>query len=104
MYIAVGTRPDLAFAISLLTKFNSKPTTNRFLATKRVFQYLKETVGLGLIYGTVDSLIGYNDSDFAGELNDRKSPFNYVFTLARAALSSKLKKQSIVSLSSTEAE
>jgi len=72
MYIAVGTRPDLAFTVSVSNKFNSKPTMDHFLATKRVLRYLKETVGMGLVYGSVDNLIGYTDSDLAGDLNDRK--------------------------------
>jgi len=104
MYIAVGTRPDLAFSISTLSKFNSKPTTAHLLATKRVLRYLKETLGLGLVYGTVDNLIGYTDSDFAGDLDDRKSTSGYVFSISGAAVSWKSKKQSLVSLSSTEAE
>jgi len=104
MYIAVRTRPDLAFALSVLSKYNSKPTTDHLLATKRVLRYLMETSGMALVYGSVDKLIGYTDSDFAGDLNDRKSTSGYVFTLAGAAVSWKSKKQSLVSLSSTEAE
>jgi len=104
IYIAVGTRPDLAFAIATLSKFNTKPTTVHFLATKRLLRYLKQTIGMALVYGAVDNLIGYTDSDFAGDLNDRKSTSGYVFTLAGAAVSWKSKKQSLVSLSSTEAE
>ena len=104
MYIAVETRPDLAFALSVLSKYNSKPTTDHLLATKRVLLYLMETSGMALVYGSVDMLIGYTDSDFAGDLNDRKSTSGYVFTLAGIAVSWKSKKQSLVSLSSTEAE
>jgi len=104
MYIAVGTRPDLAFAIATLSKFNTKPTTLYFLATKRLLRFLKQTIGMALVYGAVDNLIGYTDSDFAGDLNDRKSTSGYVFTLAGTAVSWKSKKQSLVSLSSTEAE
>lgn len=59
---------------------------------------------MALVYGAVDNLIGYTDSDFAGDLNDRKSTSGYVFTLASAAVSWKSKKQTLVSLSSTEAE
>jgi len=59
---------------------------------------------MGLVYGSVDNLIGYTDSDFAGDFNDCKSTSGNVFTLAGAALSWKSKKQSLVSLSSTEAE
>lgn len=104
MYIAVGTRPDLAFTVLVLSKFNAKPMMDHFLATKRVLRYLKETVGMGLVYRSVDNLTGYTDSDFARYLNKRKSTSGYVFTRAGAALSWKSKKQSLVSLPSTEAE
>jgi len=104
MYIAVGTHPDLAFALSVLSKYNSKPTTDHTLATKWVLRYLMETSGMALVYGSVDKLIGYTDSDFAGDLKDMKSTSGYVFTLAGAAVWWKSKKQSLVSLSSTEAE
>jgi len=87
MYLAVGTRPDLAFAIGTLSKFNAKPTTTDSLATKRLLRYLKETIGMALVHGIVDNLIGYTDSDFAGDLDDRKSTAGYVFTLAGAAIS-----------------
>ena len=104
MYVAVGTRPDLAFAIGILSKFNAKPTTTHFLATKRVLRYLKDTIGMALVYGTEDTLIGYIDSDFAGDLDDRKSTSGYLFTLGGVAISWKSKKQSLVWLSLTEAE
>ena len=41
---------------------------------------------MGLVYGSVDNLIGYTDSDFAGDLNDHKSTSGYVFTMSGAAL------------------
>ena len=104
MYIAVGTRPDLAFTISVLSKFNSRPTMDHFLATKRVLRYLKETAEMGLVYDSINNLVGYTDSDFGGDLYDRKSTSGYIFTLAGAAISWKPKKQSLVTLSSTEAE
>ena len=104
MSIAIRTRPDLAFAMSVLSKYNSKPMTDHHLATKWVLRYLKETSGMALFYSSGDKLIGYTDSDFAGDLNDRKSTSGYVFTLAGAAISWKSKKQSFVSLSSTKAE
>ena len=104
MYIAVGVRPDLAFTISILSKFNSRPTMDHFLATKRVLRYLQEMAEMGLVYGRINDLVGYTDSDFAGDLYDRKSTSGCIFTLAGAALSWKSKKQSLVTLSSTEAE
>ena len=104
MYLAVGTRPDIAYTVAVLSKFNAKPTDNHFLAAKRLLRYLKQTASLALVYSPANSLFGYTDSDFAGDIGDRKSTSGYVFILANAAISWRSKKQTLVSLSSTEAE
>jgi len=106
MYLAIRTRPDIAFAISTLSKFNPRPATKHLLAAKRVLRYLRQTTTLSLIYHRTQNsgLVGFTDSDFAGDLDDRKSTSGYVFTLAGGPVSWKSKKQSLVSLSSTEAE
>ena len=43
MYLMMGTRPDLAYTVSTLSKFNSKPTANHLLAAKRVLCYIQAT-------------------------------------------------------------
>jgi len=119
----VGTRPDIAFAVATVSKFNSKPNKIHYMAAKRVLRYLKRTKTLALTYRTnlpevyhdfdlspdtlpilACHLIGFSDSDFAGDSNDRKSTSGYVFTLAGGAVSSRAKKQKLVSLSTVEAE
>ena len=105
MYLAVGTRPDIAYTVAVLSKFNAKPTDNHFLAAKRLLLYLKQTASLALVYSPANSLVGYTDSDFAEDIGDRKSTAGYMFgILANAAISSRSKKQTLVSISSTEAE
>ena len=106
MSLAIGTRPDITFAISTLSKLNARPETKHLLPVKRVLRYLRQTTTLSLIYHRTQNsaLVGFTDSDFAGDLDDRKSTSGYVFTLASGAVSWKSKKQSLVSLSSTEAE
>lgn len=61
---------------------------------------------MGFFYrkGGDDELIGYSDSDYAGDLEDRKSTSGYVFLLSSGAVSWSSKKQPVVSLSTTEAE
>lgn len=102
----IGSRPDLAYAISLLSKFNARPTYGHLAAAKRVLRYLQTTRNLALAFRrSHDSEIqGYTDSDWAGDPDDRKSTSGYVFTLFGAAISWKSKKQDLVALSSTEAE
>ncbi|PNX57516.1 hypothetical protein L195_g058734, partial [Trifolium pratense] len=71
-------------------------------------RYLKGTLGLGILYraGTSEDLklIGWSDSDYAGDLDDRKSTTGFVFMLGSGAISWSSKKQPIVTLSTTEAE
>jgi hypothetical protein len=109
MYAMLGTRPDIAYAVSTLSKFNSCPAPEHHAAAKRVLRYLQETKTHGLLYcGQDDSNfpepICYTDSDWAGDTESRKSTGGYVFLLCGAAVSWKSKKQSTISLSSTEAE
>jgi hypothetical protein len=110
MYAMLGTRPDLAYAISTLSKFNSCPATEHHAAAKRVLRYLQETKEHGLYYrgGQEDSTFPeptcYTDSDWAADTEGRKSTGGYVFMIGGTAVSWKTKKQTTVSLSSTEAE
>jgi hypothetical protein len=77
-------------------------------AIKRIMRYLKGTLSLGIMYkkGSDASmqLTGWTDSDYAGDLDDRKSTSGYLFMLGGGAVSWSSKKQPIVTLSTTEAE
>lgn len=105
MYLT-ATRPDLMFAVSLLSRYMEIPTELHLQLAKRVFRYLQGTMEYGIFYkmGGNDALIAYTDSDYAGDLDDRKSTSGYVFLLSSGAISWSSKKQPIVSLSTTEAE
>lgn len=63
MYTMVETRPDIAFAVSVLSRYASNPTDTHIAAAKRVLQYLKKTPELGITYGKGDNLIGYTDAN-----------------------------------------
>lgn len=105
MYLT-ATRPDMMFAVSLLSRYMENPTDLHSQQAKRVLRYLQGTVGHGIFYrhGGSDGIIAYTDSDYAGDLDDRKSTSGYVFLLSSGAVSWSSKKQPIVSLSTTEAE
>ncbi|CAI0429631.1 unnamed protein product [Linum tenue] len=84
-----------------------KPTRLNMLATKRVLRYLKGTQKYGILYKRQeegDCLLGYTDSDNAGDLDDRKSTSGYNFFLAGGAISWSSKKKLVVTLSTTEVE
>jgi hypothetical protein len=105
MYAMLGTRPDLAFAVSVVSRFASNPTDRHWTAVKRILKYLAGTISIGLVFrGSLTSLNGYTDSDWAGDHDTRRSTSGYVFNVGSAAISWSAKRQPTVSLSSCEAE
>lgn len=105
MYIAVGTRPDIANTVSRLAQFVNEPNNQHWAAAKRVLRYLSGTKHIGLLYTrTNESIIGYSDADWGGCTADRRSFTGYDFILGGAAITWKSQKQRTVALSSTEAE
>lgn len=108
MYVGLGSRPDISFAIQNLSQFSSHPTQVHWTAVKRLIRYLKGTPDIGLRYGPTKMedlvLVGYSDADWAGDENDRKSVSGYVFLLGKNVITWGAKKQATVALSSMEAE
>ena len=83
-----------------------QPTELHLQTTKKVLRYLRGTTNLGIFYkkGGNDKLVAFTDSDYASDLEDTKSTSGYVFMLSSGAVSWPSRKQSVVSLSTTEAE
>ena len=100
------TRPDISYAISLLSQFMSEPYEIHLRATYRILSYLKFTVGQGLLFGWEGglSLEAYTDSDWEGYVIDRRSTSGYCTFLGGSLITWRSKKQKEVSLSSAEAE
>ncbi|KAL0420696.1 UNVERIFIED_CONTAM: Retrovirus-related Pol polyprotein from transposon TNT 1-94 [Sesamum latifolium] len=105
MYLT-ATRPDMMFVVNLISRYMENPIEMYLQVAKRVLRYLKGTIGFGIFYKKEgnDELRVYSDSDYAGDLEDRKSTSGYVFLLSSGAISWSSKKQPVVSLSTTEAE
>ena len=107
LYLSTWKRPDIAFAVSNVAKFCSNPSKEHWTAVKWILRYLVGTVDYGLCYKSgsqSDECVGYSDSDWAGDINDRKSTSGYLFQLNGTAISWRSKKQSCVALSTAEAE
>lgn len=105
LYLSTSTRPDIAYATSVLSQFNNCYDETHWIAGKRILRYLKGTLNHGLIFKRSDQpLTGYVDADYAGCPIDRKSYTGYAFILAKCAVTWKAKKQSTTATSSTEAE
>jgi hypothetical protein len=105
MYAMVCSRPDLAHALSVVSRFMANPGKEHWKAVQWIFRYLRGTSHACLQFGkSRDGIIGYVDSDFAGDLDKRRSLTGYVFTIGGCAVSWKTTLQSTVALSTTEAE
>ena len=109
MYSMVCTRPDIAHAVGVLSRFMSNPGKEHWTIVKRVFRYLRGTSDYGLCYQGRPGLErmldirGFVDADWAGDLDQRRSTSGYVFSLFGGAVSWMSKRQSVVALSTTEA-
>ena len=105
MYLMVGTRPDLAAAVGVLSQFAAYPCPTHWQALKRVFRYIQGTKTYGIEFTVdVDTLQGYSDADWAGDTESRRSTSGYAFMMNGGCISWRSKKQRTVALSSTEAE
>lgn len=100
------TRPDIIFVVSMISRYMEKPTEDHLLAAKRIFRYSKGTANFGIFYRKVENpcLCGFTDSDYAGNVEDKKSTSDFVFMMGSEAISWLAKKQQIVTLSTTEAK
>ena len=107
MYLAVTTRPDIAYAAGVLARFNSNPGPAHWQAAKHVLRYLKGTMDHSIIYQPSDSpepFITYSDADHGGNPDNGKSTGGYVVKIGSGAVSWSSKLQPLVALSTTEAE
>ena len=107
-YAMTISRPDLATAVGIMSKFMSKPGQSHWKGVKRVQRYIKRSLNVGLKFDasnqTSVDVIGFTDADWAGDIIERKSTSGYVFQICGGAVSWRSKRQEIVALSSTEAE
>jgi hypothetical protein len=110
MYAMTMTRPELGFAMARLSKHLANPSPRHQGALTNMYRYLNGTIGDGIVYHkdpdstNYPQVYGYSDSDFANDVETRKSISGYVFILANGAVSWRSKQQDIVTKSSCEAE
>ena len=107
MYAMICTRPDISYALSRVSRFQSNPGEEHWTAVKAILKYLKRTKDAYLVFGMQDEELvttGYVDASFQTDPDDSKSQGGYVFMLNGGAVSWKSFKQSTVADSTTEAE
>lgn len=106
MYLAIGTRPDIAHAVGVASRFVEKPTIVHERAAKRILKYLKRTINFGILYihSTTKEIQAFSDADYAGCLDTRRSTSGYAFIFCHGAISWGSERQHSVSLSTAESE
>jgi hypothetical protein len=89
MWLSLATRPDFYYAARYLGQFNSCPKASHSTAQKRIIRYIKGSLNIGILYDATskEGLIGYSDTDYRGDLQDRKSTSGMVFTLFSGVIS-----------------
>ena len=102
----ICTRPDVSFALSVTSRYQSDLGMEHWKAVKRILKYLRSTKDMFLIYGGDKELVvkGYTDASFITDPDDYKSQSGFVFILNGGAVSWKSSKQDTVADSTTEAE
>ncbi|XP_070036279.1 uncharacterized mitochondrial protein AtMg00810-like [Nicotiana tomentosiformis] len=100
------TIPDILFAVGVVSRFIEAPTSTHLKVARRILRYLKCTIDFGLFYSSSSdfNLMEHCDNDYTGDIYDRKSTIGFVFFLGDSVISWSSKKQSIVTLSTCEAE
>lgn len=105
IYLA-HTRPDIAYAVSVVSQFMHRPNKDHMDAVIRIMRYLKSSPGKGIMFSKNNHLRidGYTDADWAGNVSDRKSTSGYFTFVGGNLVTWRSKKQKVVALSSAEAE
>ena len=105
MYAMVCTRPNIAHAVGVVSKFMVNLSKDHWEAMKWIFRYLRGSSKPCLSFCSSKPVLkGYTNADMVGDLDGRKSTFGFLFTFARGAISWQSKLQKCVALSTTKAK
>jgi hypothetical protein len=106
IYLSTSTRPDISFTVSLLSRYLDSPGIQHWNAIQHLLQYLYLTQNMGIELGRSKNfdMTVYTDSDWAGDIDLRRSTTGFVIYVDDSFVAWRSKRQSLVSLSSTEAE
>lgn len=106
LFAAQVSRPDICYAVNLISRFNKDPGRAHWLAAKRILRFLKGTISTKLCYSKneVEDIFGFCDADYASDVDERKSVTGYIFKKQGGAIAWCSKKQPTVALSTTESE
>jgi hypothetical protein len=106
MYAQVCIRPDIAFVVGMLGRYQSNLGIDHWRVAKKAMRYLQGTKKYMLMYRRTNNLevIGYSDSDFVGCVDSRKSTSGYIFMMTCGAVSWMSAKKTLIATSTMEAK
>ena len=104
LYLAVCTRPDIAHAVGALARYMSDPLHEHWELAKGILRYLRGTAAYGIKFGPTPGLRGFCDSEYAGDVDTRRSTTGHVFIFNGGAIAWGSKLQPTVAASTAEAE
>ena len=105
MYAMVCTRPDIAYAVGVVSRYMADPGGEHWEAVKWLLRYLKGTSCVGLCFSKSSVVLqGSCDANLGGDLDRRKSTTGYAFTLGGTTVSWMSRLQKSVSFSTTKAK
>ena len=106
IYAMISTCPDVSYALSVMSRYQSDPGESHWIAVKNILKYLRRTNNVFLVYGGEEELVvtGYTDASFQTDKDDSKSQSGYVFTINGGAVNWKSSKQETAADFTTEAE
>ena len=105
MYAMTCTRPDVAYSLGVVSRYQSDPGEDHWKVVKAILKYLRNTKDQWLVYGESDlKLVGFTDSSFQSDHDDSRSVSGYIFTLNGGAICWKSFKQHTMADSICEAE
>ena len=106
MYLAITSRPDICYVVSMVAQYSSNPRQNHWSYVKRIFRYLNGIINYGLFYDGNGSLelIGFCDVEWTSDSINRQSKSGYIFILGNGPISEDGVKQKAIAQSSVEAE
>jgi hypothetical protein len=89
MYVMISTRPDVSYALSATSRYQSDPGESHWTAVKNILKYFRRTKDVFLVFGGKEELTvtGYSDASFQTDKDDSKSQSRFVFTLNGGAVS-----------------
>ena len=106
MYAMIYTRPDLAYVVSIVSKYMADLGKDHWHALKWIMRYISGSLDMGLMYGNVheskEAVSGYVDTNFTGCIDSKRSLSSCIFTIYGGVVSWKACLQKIVALSTTQ--